>query len=295
MEKFIVTCCSTVDLPLEYMQQRNIPFECFHCNMDGKDIPDDLGQSITPAEFYKRIADGAQPTTSQVSIANYMAFWEPFIKEGKPVLHITLSSGLSGSYNSACLAKEELLEKYPDAQLEVVDSLGASSGSGLLVAELADMRDAGKTLQEATEFALANRLRVHHWFFSTDLTSFFRGGRISRASCVFGTMLNICPLMNMDPPGHLIPRSKCRGKKKAMQEQVARMVQFADNGAEYDGKCFISHSACEEDAKAVAALVEENFPKLKGKVMLCNIGTVIGAHTGPGTVALFFMGAERVD
>ena len=158
---------------------------------------------------------------------------------------------------------------------------------------LADLRDKGEDVDSVYEWALANRLRLHHWFFSTDLTFYVKGGRISKASGWFGTVLNICPLLNVNSEGRLIPRSKYRGKKQVIREIVKRMEEHAQNGREYSGKCYISQSACMEDAKAVAQLVEETFPKLDGKVQINNIGTVIGSHTGPGTVALYFWGDER--
>lgn len=219
--------------------------------------------------------------------------FEGFLKEGKDILHVSLSSGLSGSVNSARIAAEELAEKYPENKVLVVDSLGASSGYGLLMDKLADLRDEGKTLEEVRDFAEENRLKLHHWFFSTDLTFYVRGGRISKAAGWFGTALKICPLLNMDDEGHLIPRQKIRGKKAVIQQIVKEMENHAQGGHDYNGKCFISMSACYDDARAVADLVEEKFPHLNGKVMINNIGTTIGSHTGPGTVALFFWGDER--
>ena len=150
------------------------------------------------------------------------------------------------------------------------------------------------TLEDLRDWTERNRLKLHHWFFSTDLTFYVRGGRISKASGWFGTVLHICPLLNMDDLGRLIPRFKIRGKNKVIREIVARMVEHAQNGTDYSGKCYISNSACMEDAQAVARLVEERFPKLNGKVEINSIGTTIGSHTGPGTVALFFWGDERV-
>ena len=157
------------------------------------------------------------------------------------------------------------------------------------------MRDTGLSAKELADWVKENRLKLHHWFFSTDLSSYVRGGRISKTAAFFGGVLQICPLLNMDNLGRLIPRNKIRTKKNVIREIVARMVEHAENGTAYDGKCFISMSACREDAEAVAALVEEKFPKLNGKVLINNIGGLIGAHTGPGTVALFFWGDERVD
>lgn len=290
---FILSCCSTTDLPLSYFEERDIHFTCFRFQMDGKEYLDDLGQSIPFDEFYRRIAAGAQPTTSQINVQQYVDYFEPFLKAGREVLHIAFSSGLSGSVNSARIAQETLAEKYPDAKLYIVDSLAASSGYGLLVDKAADLRDSGKSAEEVRDYLEQNKLHLHHWFFSTDLTSYIRGGRVTPVAGFFGTVLKICPLLNVNNEGKLIPRQKCRGKVKAIDEIVSKMVEHAEGGRDYSGKCFISHSACEADARAVADRVEATFPKLDGKVMINSIGTVIGAHTGPGTVALFFFGDER--
>ena len=295
MGSFVLTCCSTVDMKKEFFEQRHIPYVCFHYTMDGATYPDDLGQSIPFPEFYSRIAKGATPVTSQVNVEEYCDFFEPFLKEGKDILHLTLSSGISGTYNSACVAREEMSSRYPERTIVIVDSLGASAGYGLLIDAVADLRDKGVSLEEAREWTEDNKLFVHHWFFSTDLTSFKRGGRISATSAMLGTVLNICPLMNIDETGHLIPRQKIRTKKKAIQEIINTMEAHAKGGRDYSGKCFLSYSACEDDAREVAALVEERFPNLSGKVMLNSIGAVIGSHTGPGTVALFFWGDKRTD
>lgn len=295
MSNYVLSCCSTADMPLEYFQERNIPFVCFHFTMDGKEYPDDLGQSMSFEEFYRRIAAGAMPTTSQVNEAQFIAFFEPYLKDGKDILHLSLSSGLSGTYNSAVMARAQLLEKYPDRKMQVVDSLGASSGYGLLVDMAADLRDQGASLEEAHAWVEENKFKVHHWFFSTDLTHYKRGGRISATSATVGALLNICPLMNMNQEGKLIPREKIRGKNRVIAEIAQKMQEHAQDGLQYAGKCFISHSACYEDARKVADLVEETFPHLKGKVMINSVGAVIGSHTGPGTVALFFLGDRRMD
>jgi len=295
MSDYVLSCCSTADMPLEYFQKRNIPFICYHFNMDGKEYLDDLGQSMSFDEFYKRIAAGAMPTTSQVNVAEFIVFFEPYLSAGKDILHISLSSGLSGTYNSAVMAREGLLQKYPNRKILIVDSLGASSGYGLLVDIAADLRDEGRTLEDVSAWLEENKLNIHHWFFSTDLTHYKRGGRISAASATVGTLLNICPLMNMNNEGQLIPREKIRGKKRVISEIVERMQEHAKNGTNYSGKCFISNSACYEDARMAADLVEQKFPGLNGKVMINSVGTVIGSHTGSGTVALFFLGDKRTD
>ena len=159
--------------------------------------------------------------------------------------------------------------------------------------KLADLRDEGKSIDEVYDWAMANRLRLHHWFLSTDLTFYVKGGRISKAAGWFGTVMNICPLLNMDNLGRLIPRYKIRGKKKVLNAIVEKMKEHAENGLDYSGKCYISQSGCVEDAKEVAALVEERFPKLNGKVEINYVGTTIGSHTGPNTMGLFFVGTER--
>jgi DegV family protein with EDD domain len=295
MFNYVLTCCSTADMPYGYFNERNIPFVCFHYILNGEDYLDDLGQTISFEEFYGRIAAGSMPTTSQVTVGQYMEFFEPFLKSGKDILHISFSSGLSGSYNSATIAREELLSKYPDRKILIVDSLGASSGYGLLLDMAADMRDNGVVLEEVYDWLQENKLNMHHWFFSTDLSHYKRGGRISAASAAVGTLLGICPLLNMSYDGKLTPRKKIRSKKHVIKEIVNMMEIHAKDGIDYSGKCFISNSACYEDARKVADLVEEKFPLLNGSVMINSVGTVIGSHTGPGTVALFFIGDKRED
>lgn len=295
MSNFILSACSTSDMPYDYYAKRDIQLVCFHFNLDGKEYMDDLGQTIPFDDFYQRIADGAQPTTSQVNVQQYIEFFEPFVKDGKDILHLSFSSGLSGSYNSACIARETLLEKYPNAKIYIVDTLAASSGYGLLLDAAADMRDDGESIDEVYAFVEENKLNVHHWFFSTDLTSYIRGGRVKPVAGFIGTILKICPLLNVSDEGKLIPRLKCRGKSKAISTILEKMQQHAANGLDYNGKCFISQSACYQDAKEVADAIESTFENLNGKVKIMSIGTVIGAHTGPGTVALFFFGDKRVD
>lgn len=295
MKDYIISCCSTADLTEEHFKARDISYICFHFELDGKEYADDLGKSIPFDKFYKAMQDGAQTRTSQVNADEFEQYFEGFLKEGKDVLHLCLSSGISGTINSARVAQEILAEKYPERKLLIVDSLAASSGYGLLMDKLADLRDQGKSIDEVYEWAMSNRLKLHHWFFSSDLTFFIKGGRISKTAGALGGLLNICPLMNVDYQGHLIPRYKIRTKKKVIRAIVDKMEECAEGGKDYSGKCYISNSACEEDAKEVARLVEERFPKLNGKVEIYSIGTTIGSHTGPGTVALFFWGKERND
>lgn len=293
MREYVLSCCSTADLSKERFEQRNIQYVCFHFELGGKEYLDDLGVSVSPQELYARMVAGEDTKTSQVSVGEYEAFFERNLKEGKDILHVTLSTGISGTYNSACVARDELKERYPDRKIYIVDSLGASSGYGLIMETLADMRDSGMGIDELYQWTEENKLTMHHWFFSTDLTFYIRGGRISKTAGFIGSVMGICPLLNMDSEGRLIPREKVRTKKKVIKRIVEQMEQNARDGLDYSGKCFLCHSVCFEDAKAVAALVEEKFPKLNGKVEIFPIGATIGSHTGPGTVALFFWGGKR--
>lgn len=295
MNEYVISCCSTADLTEQHFKSRNIHYICFHYELDGIQYMDDLGKSIPFSDFYNLMANGSETKTSQVNADEFEAYFESFLKQGLDILHICLSSGLSGVINSATIAKENLLEKYPGRKIYIVDSLGASSGYGLIMDKLADLRDQGMSLDELCLWIESNKLKMHHWFFSTDLSFYIKGGRISKTAGTIGNILNICPLLNMDKDGHLIPRSKYRGKKKVITEIVTKMEQNANNGINYSGKCYISHSNCYDDAKAVATLVEQKFTHLNGSVEIYDVGTTIGSHTGPGTVALFFWGGERND
>ena len=293
MGDYILSCCSTADLSKEHFHKRDIQYVCFHFTLGDREYMDDLGESVPPAELYRRMVAGEDTKTSQVSVAEYEALFEKNLKQGKDILHVTLSTGISGTYNSACVARENLSERYPDRKIYVVDSLGASSGYGLIMETLADLRDAGMGIDELHQWIESHKLELHHWFFSTDLTFYIRGGRISRTAGFIGSVMGICPLLNMDNEGKLIPREKIRTKKKVIRRIVDKMEENAREGRDYSGKCFLSQSECMEDAREVAALVEERFPKLDGKVQIFPIGATIGSHTGPGTIALFFWGGER--
>lgn len=290
-----LTCSSTADLPESYFIEKDIPYICYHFEMDGVVYADDLGKSVSFQEFYDRINAGAMPVTSQINVDEFIKFFEPILAQGIDIMHIEMSSGISGTFNCARMAREELLAKYPERRLYLVDSLGASSGFGLMVDTAWEMKNAGASAEELFNWLEENKLRMHHWFFSTDLRHYKRGGRISATSAALGTLLNICPLMNMDYMGKLIPRTKIRGKKNVIKEIVEKMKTHAEDGLAYSGKCFISHSASLEDARTVADMVEANFKQLNGKVKINSIGTVIGSHSGPGTVALFFWGDKRID
>lgn len=293
MADYILSGCSTADLSAEHFAERDIKLLCFHFSLDGKEYTDDLGKSISYDDFYEAMANGAETKTWQVNAEEYVEHFTPFLEAGKDIVHLTLSSGLSGAFNSAQIAKQELMDKYPDRKIYIIDSLGASAGYGMLLDYLADLRDEGKTPDELYDWATKNKLNLHYWFFSTDLTFYIKGGRISKTAGVVGTILGICPLLNMNTEGKLIPREKIRTKRKVIAQIVNKMEQHAQGGLDYDGKCYIVHSHSIDDANAVAALVKDKFKNLKEDIKIYNIGTTIGSHTGPGTVALFFMGDMR--
>ncbi len=174
-----------------------------------------------------------------------------------------------------------------------MDSLGASSGYGLIMETLADMKDSGADIDTFYTWIEANKLRMHHWFYSSDLTWYVLGGRISKAAGMVGSLLHICPLLNMNAEGLLIPREKVRTKKRVKERLIQMMEQHAENGSDYSGKCYLCHSLCPEDAAEVAQHIEDRFPRLNGSVQIYPIGSSIGSHTGPGTLSIFFWGDLR--
>lgn len=292
---YIISCCSTVDLKKEHLDSINVSYICFHYTLDGVEYPDDLGTSVPFDVFYSKLKNGSDAKTSMVSVGEYEDYFKSLLDTGKDVIHISLSSGISGSYRSACTAAELLKPQYPDSKITVIDSLAASSGYGLLIDKVAHLRDNGMTYDELVAWVQDNKLRLHHWFFSSDLTFFVKGGRVSKVSGMIGGVFEICPLMNVSVDGKLIPRSKVRTKKRVITEIAKRMFEHCDNSLNYSDKVYMCHSDCIEDAQVVADIVKQNVKNIDGDVLINDIGTVIGSHTGPGTVALFFWGDKRVD
>lgn len=295
MSNYILSCCSTADLTQEQFDARDIHYVYFHFQLDDKVYPDDLGKSISFDEFYQAMADGADTKTSQVNVDEFLEYFEPFLKEGKDILHLSLSSGISGVYNSACVARNVLAEKYPDRKIIVIDSLNACSGYGLFMDKLADLRDGGMDIDTLAKWAEDNKLKMHTWVIATDLKYLVRGGRVSKTSGLVGNMLSICPVISLNTEGKLVPRMKVRTKKKVLQAVADKMKELAQDRENYSEKCYIAQAACYEDGQALADIVEAAFPKMNGNVQINTIGTVIGSHTGPGTVVLFFWGDERTD
>lgn len=291
--QFTLSCCSTVDLPYSYMAGRDIPVLFYTYIVDGKEYVDDMGRNPQALpQFYHFLEEGKLPQTSQINVGTYLEFFENLLQKGD-LLHIAFTSGQSGSVHNAMLAVEELREKYPDRKIVVIDSLCSSSGYGMLVDTAADMRDAGKSIEETAKWVIENRNTLHHQFFSSNMTQFRRTGRVSGATAMVATIMNICPIMRLDAAGAIKAYGKVRGKKKAVETTVDAMAEHAQGGVNYDQRCYVCHSQCPEDAQMLIAALEERFPKVKGKIRLCDIGTIIGSHSGSGTVAVFFYGDER--
>ena len=292
-ENFILSCESTVDLPYSYVSGRNMPVLFYSYLIDGQEYPDDMGRDPEALpRFYRFLEEGKMPSTSQTNVFKYTEFFTELLKKGD-VLHIAFGSGMTPSVKNALAAADELRKEFPNRKIIVVDSLCSSSGYGLLVDGAADMRDRGCTIEEIEQWLLDNRQKVHHQFFSTDLKYFRRSGRVSGATATIGSILNICPIMRLDDTGHIIAYDKVRGKKRAIQRTIQEMEKHAENGLQYSGKCWICHSNCLADAQETKEVIRQKFPNISEDIRICDIGTIIASHCGPGTVAVFFFGDER--
>ena len=290
---FLLSCESTIDLPYSYANERNLPVLFYSYQVDGVNYEDDMGRNPEALpKFYGFLAEGKLPTTAQLNEFQYETFFDNLLQQGD-VLHIAFGSGMTASVQNAMLAAETLREKYPERRLVVIDSLCSSSGYGLLVDGAADLRDAGKSLDETADWVLAHRQNVHHQFYSTELKFYRRSGRMSGAAAAIGTVLGICPIMRLDDKGRIIAYDKVRGKKNAVARTVETMKRHAEGGEAYSGKVFICHSNCPADAETTKAAVAAAFPHIDGEIRICDIGTIVASHSGPGTVAVFFFGDAR--
>lgn len=289
---FILSCESTVDMPYSYVNGRDISVIFYGYTVDGVNYIDDmLRDPAALPHFYEMLNAGKLPTTTQLNEFQYKDYFEPLLQKGD-LLHITLGTGMTRSYQNAIAAAEELRQQYPQRKIIIVDSLCSSSGYGMLVDCAADMRDEGHTMEEIESWLLQNRKLVHHQFFSTELKHYRRSGRMSGATAMIATVLNICPIMRLDDTGKIIAYSKIRGKKNAVNLTVDAMAAHAQNGTDYSGKCFICHSQCMNDAEMLRSAIRERFPHVKD-IPIFDIGTSIASHCGPGTAAVFFFGDER--
>lgn len=290
MKNFVITTDTTADLPADYVEKHNLGIMSLTYTLE--DITYSWENPLPTKDFYDKMRNGSLPTTSQVNPEEAAELFERILAtQDVDILHIAFSSGLSGSYNSARLAAEDVMERHPDSRIIVVDSLCASLGEGLLVHKAITMKDAGKTLDEVTAWLEENKLHLVHNFTVDDLFHLYRGGRVSKTAAFVGTLINIKPILHVDNEGHLIPLSKVRGRKKALIALVDSMEKQIGTWRDKNDVIFISHGDCMEDAQFVADLIKERFGYTN--FMFNYVGPTIGSHTGPGVVALFYLGDYR--
>lgn len=290
MSDFIITTDTTSDLPSDYVKEHQLGMLSLSYTINGTTYTWD--NPLPVKEFYDSMRDGSLPTTSQANPAQAGALFESILTgQNADILHIAFSSGLSGSYNSARLAAEELAEKYPDRRIIVIDSLCASLGEGLLVHKAVTMKEQGHTLTEVADWLEENKLHLVHNFTVNDLFHLYRGGRVSKTAAFVGTMISLKPILHVDNEGHLIPLSKVRGRRKSLTALVDSMEKQIGDWRDKNDIVFISHGDCLEDAQFVASLIKEQFGY--DSFLINDVGPTIGAHTGPGVVALFYMGDYR--
>lgn len=288
-DMFKIITDSTADLPVSYLQENEIG--CMHLNyiLDGETYGQD--KELDYKEFYAMMREGKMPTTSQVNPENAKLFFNEVLKECDEILYLAFSSGLSGTYNSVRVAATEIMEEHPEKKIIVIDTLAASLGEGLIVYKAVELRKAGKTMEEVAKWVEDNKLHLVHAFTVDDLFHLHRGGRVSKASAILGTLISIKPKLHVDNEGHLILLDKVRGRKKSLTALVNYMEEKMGSYREQNDIIMISHGDCLEDAEAVRDMVKERFGI--ENCLINNVGPTIGTHSGPGTVALFFMGEER--
>lgn len=287
MRDYIITVNSTVDTGKEWLEERNVPVIPLKYTIDGQEYTDMYG--LSDKEFFQKLREGKMSVTSQINPEEAKEMLEPYVKEGKDVLHLAFSSALSGTCNSMKIAAEELQEEYPEAKVIVVDTLCACMGEAMLLYYALKQKEAGKTIEEVAQWAEENKLHVCHNVTVDDLFHLHRGGRVSKTAAVLGTMVKIKPIIHMDDNGALQVIGKERGRKKSLHKIVDMAVERSEG---WDNEIImITHGDCLEDAEYVAKLVREKMGV--ENVFIHNIGTVIGSHTGPGVVATFCMGNKR--
>ncbi|MEG1658555.1 MAG: DegV family protein [Oscillibacter sp.] len=290
MREFVILTDSCCDLTAEMAQALELEVLPLSLLMDGASYRNCLdGREIGFGEFYGKLRSGSTATTAAVSVGDFQAAMRAILESGRDVLSISFSSALSATYQSAAIAAEDLKAEFPQAKILVVDSLSASLGQGLLLYLCVAQKRAGRSIEEVWAFAQETRDHLCHWFTVDDLNHLKRGGRINAATALFGTMLSVKPVMHMDNGGHLVPVSKARGRKAALLALVDRMEATALDAVH--GTVFISHGDCEGDALTVAEEIARRFGNRD--VHINYVGPVIGNHSGPGTVALFFVGTVR--
>ncbi len=290
MSEFKISICSTADLPESYISENQLGVVGLSYMFDDG-IVHKRGNDLPEPVFYSKMRSGMMPTTSQINPEEAKAAFEEYLKTTNEILQIAFSSGLSGSYNSLRIAAEELMEERDDIKIIVIDTLAASLGEGLLVHKAIQMKKQGKSIEETADWLEKHKLNLVHMFTVDDLFNLYRGGRVSKATAVLGTMASIKPILHVDDEGHLIPLSKVRGRKKSLNTLVDCMEEKMGSYRDQNDIFFVSHGDSLEDAEYVA---EEVKRRLGIESYLINyVSPTIGAHSGPGTIALFFLGDKR--
>ena len=287
MADYKIITDSGCDLPSQMLEQLDVRTVPLIVNFRGEDRPDSVDEGIQ--DLYAGLRNGEVATTAAINPTRWAQMMESVLSQGMDALTITFSSGLSTTYQSAVIAAEELKEKYPDRKIIVVDSLCAALGQGLLIWYTCKKKSEGLSIEELAKWVEDNKLHLCHWVAVDDLMYLKRGGRVSAATAVVGTMLQIKPIIHVDDEGHLINVGKSRGRKASIQALAQKALEL---GKDYDNSTmFICHGDCEEDAKYLESLVKEKCGVKD--VFIGYIGAVIGSHAGPGTLALFFLGEHR--
>lgn len=286
---FKIVTDSTADLPEEYLKEHDLGCMNLSYIMDG--ITYGQGQELDWKEFYRMMREGKMPTTSQINPKEAEEYLEELVQTQKEILCLSFSSGLSGTYNSVRMAAEEIMSRHKDVHIVVIDTLCASLGEGLLVHKAVALRDSGKTLEETADWVRENRKHLVHAFTVDDLFHLHRGGRVSKTAAVLGTLAGIKPKLHVDDEGHLILIGKVRGRKKSLVALVDYMEEKLGSFRDRNDVVFISHGDSLEDAELVRDMVRERFGI--DSFLINRVGPTIGAHSGPGTIALFFMGESR--
>lgn len=289
MNEYVITTDNNADLPESYYMEHGVGCTYLSYSMDGNHYSHE--NFLPVEEFYAKMRSGSLPTTAQVNPNDVRELFEPYLKEGKDILHIAFSSGLSGTYNSCRIAAEDLAEEYPDRRIVVVDSLAASLGQGLLVYLAQKMKEEGADFETTAKWTEDHKKNIAHLFTVDDLNHLYRGGRVSKTTAVLGGMLNIKPVLHVDDEGKLIPVGKVRGRKKSILELVSLMDQKIGSYKDTCDTIFISHGDCKEDAEFLSAKIKEKY-QIKTEI-INHVGATIGAHSGPGTLALFFLSDVR--
>lgn len=293
-QKFIISCSSSVDVDEEYFSKRGVRILFYHYLIDDVEYEDIMGRNKEELhQFFESLKKGKRSFTSQIAIDQYIQYFKELLKENLPILHIELGTGMTNSTVNALKAVHAIQKEQKEARIDVIDSLCSSSGYGLLVDYALDLRDEGKSMEEIEAWLIDHRNQVHHQFFCTDLSYFKRSGRITMMTAFFGTLMKACPIMKLNKEGKIIVYNKAFGRKSAIRKTVEEVMKHIQNGKEYQGKLWINGSDVPEMVESVKEALIQASPSLKDKICVWDIGTIIGSHCGPGTVAVYFLGDER--